>query len=440
MNMKKYKWTLMVMLAAVGAGLTSCEDEPDKYEVADGTPTISYIRPVDVNSKDSLLTDATMNSTICIVGNNLRSITGINFNDQKAVLNTSYMTDHTIIVTVPKTIPSQISDKMYLITSGNDTIPYDFKVTIPAPIVSQMTNEWAKANEEVQIIGDYFLDYDNFPLEIKVGENYTLPRENIKSIAKTAITLTIPKDMPKDFIYVNTKFGKTKAAFKYMDKRGLLFDFDTPWDGTNVLGNHGWHNRPIQADDTSLEGKYMLIGDADLDADAAWNDGSFAFEYWAGTWNQTFDADGPKLNKVADFSNWKNKSLKFELYIPSSNPWKAGPLQIIFAGPDKVTLPTANNTYFHKEDGWPRALYQPWVATGSFDTGDKWITVTIPFTDFNMDWDGNKATGSFASEEDFASLLLFVTKGGYGDKSVTPTGQDCHPIIKIDNIRVVPNK
>src|SRR3712207_8801195 len=96
------------------------------------------------------------------------------------------MTDHTIIVTVPKTIPSQISDKMYLITSGNDTIPYDFKVTIPAPIISQMTNEWAKANEEVQIIGDYFLDYDNFPLEIKVGENYTLPRENIKSIAKTA--------------------------------------------------------------------------------------------------------------------------------------------------------------------------------------------------------------------------------------------------------------
>ena len=125
----------------------------------------------------------------------------------------------------------------------------------------------------------------------------------------------------------------------------------------------------------------------------------------------------------------------------------AAPMQIVFAGCDKVTLrglnnfPKANNTYFHAGDGWPRALYQPWVTNGgSYDTGDKWVTVTIPLTDFNMDWDGNKASGSYKTAEDFASLLIFVVKGGYNDKSATPEGTDCHPIIKIDNIRVVPNK
>lgn len=91
-----------VALATVSAGFTSCEDEPDKYEVAGGTPTIDYVRPVDAASKDSLLTGASLNNTICIVGRNLRSVTKINFNDQAAVLNTSYMTDNTIIVTVPR--------------------------------------------------------------------------------------------------------------------------------------------------------------------------------------------------------------------------------------------------------------------------------------------------------------------------------------------------
>lgn len=103
MNIKNINGALFaVALAAVSAGFTSCEDEPDKYEVAGGTPTIDYVRPVDAASKDSLLTGASLNNTICIVGRNLRSVTKINFNDQAAVLNTSYMTDNTIIVTVPR--------------------------------------------------------------------------------------------------------------------------------------------------------------------------------------------------------------------------------------------------------------------------------------------------------------------------------------------------
>ena len=80
----------MIALTAVGSGFTSCADQPDKFELASGTPTVYYIRPVDVASKDSLLTSASLQSTICLVGDNLKSIKGILFNDQAAVLNTSY--------------------------------------------------------------------------------------------------------------------------------------------------------------------------------------------------------------------------------------------------------------------------------------------------------------------------------------------------------------
>lgn len=148
-NINKVKFAMA--LVAVSAGFASCADQPDKYEIADGTPTISYIRPVDVASKDSLLNSASLGEAICIVGNNLRSITQIDFNDQTAVLNTSYMTDNTILLNVPKSIPGKVNDKIYFITSNNDTISYDFAVTIPAPVISSMSNEWASAGEEVTI-------------------------------------------------------------------------------------------------------------------------------------------------------------------------------------------------------------------------------------------------------------------------------------------------
>ena len=44
MNIKNINGALFAMaLVAASAGFTSCEDEPDKYEVAGGTPTIDYV-------------------------------------------------------------------------------------------------------------------------------------------------------------------------------------------------------------------------------------------------------------------------------------------------------------------------------------------------------------------------------------------------------------
>lgn len=457
MNIKNINGALFAMaLVAAGAGFTSCEDEPDKYEVAGGTPTIDYVRPVDVASKDSLLTAASLDNTICIVGRNLRSVTKINFNDQKAVLNTSYMTDNTIIVTVPKTIPNKVSDKIYFITSKQDTVTYDFKTVVPAPIISSMSNEWADAGEEVTIKGDYFLDYDNSHLNIKVGENYTIPYEDLK-ISQNSIKFNMPEDMPKhEPIYITTINGTTKAGFRYMDNRGMLFDFDTPWkEGGEVLGNNGWHNRTITSDGTSLSGNYMVLGETAMGADGGWNDGNFSFEYWPGSWQdpETYSSR-PRMQDLADFSDWENMSLKFEMCIPKDNGWSAAPMQIYFGSVSQVSngaagvkdiygnvLAGANNTFFHEQGKLARALYMPWQNTEDklYNTEDKWVTVTIPLANFVYDYDGNKGL-SYSGVNDFSAFNIFVVKGAYNDASVLPTGVDCNPIIKIDNIRVVPNK
>ena len=457
MNIKNINGALFAMaLVAAGAGFTSCEDEPDKYEVAGGTPTIDYVRPVDAASKDSLLTAASLNNTICIVGRNLRSVTKINFNDQAAVLNTSYMTDNTIIVTVPKAIPNEVSDKIYFITSKQDTVAYDFKTIVPAPTINSMSNEWAAAGEEVTIKGDYFLDYDNSHLTIKVGENYTIPYEDLK-ISQNNIRFNIPEDMPKhEPIYITTINGTTKAGFRYMDNRGMLFDFDTPWkEGGDVLGNNGWHNRTITSDGTSLSGNYMVLGETAMGSDGAWNDGNFSFEYWPGSWQdpETYSSR-PRMQDLADFSDWQNMSLKFEMCIPKDNSWSAAPMQIYFGSVTQVSngaagtkdiygnvLAGANNTFFHDQGKLARALYMPWQNTEDklYNTEGKWVTVTIPLADFVYDYDGNKGL-SYSGVNDFSAFNIFVIKGSYNDANVLPTGVDCNPIIKIDNIRVVPNK
>ena len=457
MNIKNINGALFAMaLVAAGAGFTSCEDEPDKYEVAGGTPTIDYVRPVDAASKDSLLTAASLNNTICIVGRNLRSVTKINFNDQAAVLNTSYMTDNTIIVTVPKAIPNEVSDKIYFITSKQDTVAYDFKTIVPAPTINSMSNEWAAAGEEVTIKGDYFLDYDNSHLTIKVGENYTIPYEDLK-ISQNNIRFNIPEDMPKhEPIYITTINGTTKAGFRYMDNRGMLFDFDTPWkEGGDVLGNNGWHARTITSDATSLSGNYMVLGETAMGSDGGWNDGNFSFEYWPGSWQdpETYSSR-PRMQDLADFSDWQNMSLKFEMCIPKDNSWSAAPMQIYFGSVTQVSngaagtkdiygnvLAGANNTFFHDQGKLARALYMPWQNTEDklYNTEGKWVTVTIPLADFVYDYDGNKGL-SYSGVNDFSAFNIFVIKGSYNDANVLPTGVDCNPIIKIDNIRVVPNK
>lgn len=130
-------------------------------------------------------------------------------------------------------------------------------------------------------------------------------------------------------------------------------------------------------------------------------------------------------------------------------------MQICFEGFDKVSLNGTSDSLtggkpidgyekvagpnafvFNGKDAdcgkWGRALYRPWTATGSFDTGDQWITVALPLTSFSFDKDGKATDYVFSSYKDFASFNIFVLGGGI-------TGKECNPIIKIDNIRAVRN-
>lgn len=415
--------------------VASCSDYPDRFVLTSETPVVDYVRYAD---KDVLITQASMEELVCIVGDNLTSVHDLYFNDQPAVLNSSYMTAHTLLVSVPKNLPKVETDKIYLITKDSTVVDYDFKVLPPAPKISSMSLEWAKPGESVTIYGSYLfppctVEFPGVdPVDITAGDG-------------TAVTLNVPAGAQPGKIKVNTASGTAQSVFQYKDDRGMLFDFD----GLTGLDNHGWNGHSSQDDDgTGISGRFFQFGDGTTTLDGSWEEAHFSFVYWPGSWNTPENyqdgAMGARLTDLADFSNWQNMGLKFEMCIPAENPWTNTPMHIVMAGLNYVSFGGAGTDIYGVEvhgadnaymsnNNVPRALYRPWSATGSFDTGGKWITVTIPFTDFTYGWDGNPSGGSLSADS-FTSLWLFICNGAGTDDT------SCTPIIKIDNIRAVPVK
>lgn len=471
-KMKQYtKGLFFASVAVAGLSLTACKDQPDKYEVAGGKPTVNYVRCLSSEVKNNndaanmhytngeLVVEASPQSTLAIIGENLRSVYELYFNDRKAVLNNSYITDNTLIVDVPKDVPIQVTDKIYLVTESKDTVAYDFHVIIPSPVITAMSCEYAKPGDRVTISGNYMVNDAGVPLEVffRDANDQDIPA-TINSIASdyTSVVVTVPDQAAEGPVTMTSIYGTTLSAFHYQDSRGMLFDFD------NGRTQQGWHARTITTGDKALSGNYLVLGEgATMSEDGGWDDGNNSFEYWCGDWNspQTYpDPQGVRLFDVVDFSKAENMSLKFEMCIPASNPWAAGAMQIIFAPTSYVTLSGntpdvygdavqgANNIFFRcpgqgdwdgheffsKQNPLPRALYRPWTATGSFDTADQWITVTLPIaSSFVYSFDGSGLPFSL-KEEDFASLTIFIVGGGVN-------GTECNPYIMIDNIRAIPN-
>ena len=449
----------LVVAAIAAVTLTSCKDEPDKYKVTDGTPSVNYVRLLSseiVGTNDApdthytngeLVEEASPQSIVCLVGENLRSVVELFFNDKKAVLNSSFITDNSLIVQIPRNVPDLVSDKIFMVTSSGDTIGYDFHVDIPAPTVTSMSFEYAQAGTKAALYGSYFVDDPNVPLTITFPNGSEATDIEVDDTRST-VSFTVPECAEAGPLSVTSIYGTTKTAFYYKDNRGLLFDFD----GKTGLGNHGWHNREIKSDETSYDGNFVQLGDgtALMSTAGGWDDNNFAFEYWCGSWDtpqNITSGDGIALFNLVDFSKWENMALKFDMYVPKDNPWQAGAMQIAFQGVDQVTLSGnpiegfssvagANAKIFNGDDGmgvYGRAMYRPWTSTGSYDTGNEWKTVTVPLTNFTYDREGKTATKTFSSDKDFGSLTIFVVGGGVN-------GTECKPIIKIDNIRVVPNK
>lgn len=437
MKTRYINWFFVAALAMMGCLMTACEDQPDKYEIADGVPTLKYVRSPLPEEADSLLVGAYLGNTVCLVGDNLRSIYELYFNDQKATLNTSYMTDHTILVDIPKNIPEEVTNKIYMITKSGAKVDFDFNVMVPAPVVSSMSCEYAPAGSEAVLYGDYFVDDPNIPLTISMPGDITVEGEQITSITKTAVKFIVPVGAMQGNIRVKSIYGTGQSVFQYKDTRNILFDWDGKYEGALAAGN-SWSGDnekkgQILPSVPSVDGKYMVMGPATLSGGQWQTPGEYLMMYWPDP-NATEGCvplyNLPQFKKMLEDYKIEELALKFEVYVPASNPWMAEGMQIQFTSLDEVSMENQNNDYVYGEGKEPRGVWVPWEETGSYDTGNQWVTVTLKMSEFNKQVSGIVSESEF-TEENLAGLSIFLRGGGLD-------GKECEPIICIDNIRVVP--
>lgn len=443
MKTRYINWFFVAALAMMGCLMTACEDQPDKYEIADGVPTLKYVRSPLPEEADSLLVGAYLGNTVCLVGDNLRSIYELYFNDQKATLNTSYMTDHTILVDIPKNIPEEVTNKIYMVTKSGAKVDFDFSVMVPAPVVSSMSCEYAPAGSEAVLYGDYFVDDPNVPLTISMPGDITVEGEQITSITKTAVKFIVPEGAVQGNIRVKSIYGTGQSVFQYKDTRNILFDWDGKYEGALAAGN-SWNGDnekkgQILASVPPVDEKYMVMGPATLSGGQWQTPGEYLMMYWPDP-NATEGCvplyNLPQFKKMLEDYKIEELALKFEVYIPISNPWMAEGMQIRFTSLDEVSMSNQTQDYIwnddesHEEGKAPRGVWVPWEETGSYDTNNQWVTVTLKMSEFNKLVSGLASDTEFTQDR-FAGLSIFLRGGGVD-------GKECEPIICIDNIRVVP--
>lgn len=438
------RWFVVGSLAIASVAITACEDEPDAYEVAGGSPEVIYVRKTDPAIADSLLLGASLGERICLVGNNLRSVTEMYFNDQKAVLNPSLMTDNTILVSVPTGVPANPTDCIYMINSAGDTTVFPFSAIVPAPLLASMSCEKVQPGDVATINGDYLLDYDNSPMKITMPDGQVVT--DFVSLSQQSVSFVVPEGCTKGgSVTVETKYGKTQSVkFHINDERGLITDFDGTTqlgDGTTGVRPQGWNISAQYLSEGGLPGNgyYAQLGPTDLSADASWNE-AYKLSFWCGNWNGnpmsiTSGAGIPICNLI-DVTDFAKMALKFEFRVPKSNPWQAGAMQVLFVSAERCANDSwQNNTYIHTSANGGldlcRALWRPWEATGSYDTNDEWVTVTMPISDFIYNYDGTAGKEALSTKEDFASFIVWINSGGVN-------GTACQPIVQFDNFRLVP--
>ncbi|MDD2551604.1 MAG: glycan-binding surface protein [Dysgonamonadaceae bacterium] len=399
-------WLLYIFIAITGYLFQSCDDNSDEFTLTKGSPEVYYVRVPNPESADSLIVKAYMDNTIVLVGNNLTSIKEMWFNDRKAILNSSLITDATLFVTIPKEIPTVVTDKIYMITKSNDTVKYDFGVQVPSPVVSRISNEYEHDGNTAIIYGDYFIDDPNKPLTIMMPGN--IPVTEIKSIEKTKVTFVVPDGSQKGYINVNSLYGSGRSKFQFRDDRGMILDWD------NLNANGGWRAGKVKSSDPEgISGNYVYFtGNMSGDLET-WDEDNFSFNLWG-------KANGRPEGDLFDIP-LESAQLKFEVNVTQN--WSASALQMIF-----TPWSTTDTNGYIADNTTPRGLWRPWESTGSYTT-DGWITVSFPLTNFKYSHTG--ATLTMAPPGNYGGLTFFVYHGGI-------TGTDCTPYISIDNIRVVP--
>lgn len=379
--MKKiYQSVLLLMMAfSIASFYSSCTKDDSKIK-STGDPRVSYVRITDPLSGDSLLAGAGQGSLVAIVGENLQDANEIWFNDQKAVLTPTYITNTTILVSVPTEVPKEITNKLKIIFASGKIVEHDFKLEISEPLITGMNSEYVQKGDLATIKGSFFYE----PLTVAFTGGVT---GEIESLEDDVIQVRVPEGALPGQITVKTNFGETKSDFWFRDNRNIFLSSDPFtgwWNAAYVV------TAPGAEDPAAINGNYIRV----KKVVGAWA--------WTEVAGGAADAMGPISKNIPDEAILKpeNYNLKFE--VNTKKPYNSNQIKI------NVGLLAQNNDAYK----WNPPI----------DTKGQWQTIVIPF---------DEVTKSYGAP-------LTVSPTGYWTRLMFHGPGELDADISFDNFRVVP--
>ncbi|WP_104417732.1 glycan-binding surface protein [Neolewinella xylanilytica] len=370
------------MLVAV---FLSCE----KDDLVDGgRPSIDYVRVTTPELSDSLLVSAFQGSLIAIIGNNLGGTVEIWFNDLMADLNPVYVTDQSILVSVPSDVPTEVTNQIRLEFADGNNLTYAFEVDISEPEVNSMKSEYVFAGEVATIYGNYF--YEPITVTFSGGlEGEVLPMTTADG---QTLRVVVPEGAQAGPITVSTNFGTTESDFWFRDDRNIILSSD-PFTG---WWNVDYVVEPSEVgpgDPASISGNYIRVNKMI----GAWE--------WTEVAGGAADAVGEVSRNFPDdaIQNPRDYYLKFE--VNTVKPYNNNIVRFNFGLPSEV-----NEAYF----------WQP-----PYDSQGEWETVAIPLEQVFSAYSDQGVTPVVLDEGYWTRILIFG-------------GNALDADISFDNFRVVP--
>jgi Surface glycan-binding protein B xyloglucan binding domain len=368
---------VLIMLTGVAGIFIAC----DKNNDDSGTPSVNYVRITRPESSDSLLIGAGQGRLIAIVGDNLKDAVEVWFNDRQAVLTPTYITDKSILVSVPNPIPKDITNKLKIVFKNGFVLLHDFVVQISAPYVAGMVSEFVNDGDVATIRGDFFYE----PLTVTFAGGVA---GTIVSVTDLAIQVRVPAGAQPGRITVKTNFGETKSNFWFRDSRNHFIDSDPYegwWNSSYVVSN------PAAGDPVKISGNYIR------------------FKKQIGSWSWNELAGGPASampvhsKNIPDAAILKASDYYLKFEVNTVKPYNGNLVKINLA-----LIAEDNDAY----------KWNP-----PYDTKGQWQTVVIPL------------------EEVFASYAVkpTVSASGYWCRLLMGHAPgDLDADICYDNFRVVP--
>ena len=149
-----------LLLVLCAASFSSCSDDENG-----GLPEILNVRTTDPSLVDSTFVKTNPGQMIVIEGNNLGSARKVYINNQDVYFNPNYVTDHSIILTIPADLELTGTNpdlpKEIKVENDKGVATFSFHVLSPAPLISGIMIEYpVNTGDEIIINGSNFYEIE----------------------------------------------------------------------------------------------------------------------------------------------------------------------------------------------------------------------------------------------------------------------------------------